>query len=178
MDLSYIYLMNRKAFIRYGASATAGYVFSRKTPSMENSIPVEAVHDFVSASHSDLQPVSKLLIKYPNLIYASWDWGNGDFESGLEAAAHVGNKGVANYLINKGGRPNVFVLTMLGKTKIVKALVEEFPFLLYSYGAHGFTLLHHAKKADNEGVKLMEYFHEKGLHKDKIDLSQPDWNKR
>jgi hypothetical protein len=48
-----------------------------------------------------------MLAELPTLLYATWDWGNGDFETALEGAGHVGNKEIANYLI--GLEQNQFV---------------------------------------------------------------------
>ena len=36
------------------------------------------------------------------LLHVSFDWGGGDYESGIEAAGHVGNKEIAAYLLGKG----------------------------------------------------------------------------
>ena len=52
---------------------------------------------FVGASHGKFDVVKELLAEYPNLIYSKWDWGGGDFETGLGAASHVGNKEVAQF---------------------------------------------------------------------------------
>ena len=104
-----------------------------------------------------------MLEQYPNLIYSRYDWGNGDFEEAIEGAGHVGNKEIANWLIEKGARPNLFVLTMLGETAIVKAAIEKYPALLYAKGAHVLTLLHHATKGGESAKELLDYFQMKGL---------------
>jgi hypothetical protein len=130
----------------------------------------ELVKEFVGAGHNDLEKVKLMLKENPNLIYAIWDWGGGDFESALEGAGHVGDKDIANYLISMGSRPNIFVLTMLGKTKIVKPLLEEYPELLHSKGPHGFTLLHHAERGGDEAAELFQYLEKKGLTEKKISL--------
>lgn len=101
--------------------------------------------EFVVAGHKDLNKVKEMLSDHPNLIYSRHDWGNGDFEEVIEGAGHLGNKEIANYLIDQGARINLFVLAMLGKTKLVKPVLEVYPALLMAKGAHGFTLLHHAK---------------------------------
>src|SRR5688572_25190599 len=68
----------------------------------------EIVKDFVGAGHGKLGRVKELLAEYPNLLYCRYDWGNGDFEEAIEGAGHVGNKEIANYLIEQGARPNLF----------------------------------------------------------------------
>ncbi len=133
-------------------------------------LPAEKVKEFVGAGHNNLDKVKTLLIEFPTLIYSTWDWGNGDFETGLEGAGHVGNKEIANYLIRQGARTNLFVLTMLGKTQIVKAYLETYPEYLNARGPHGFTLLHHAQKGGDDAKELLEYLQSKGLKETKSKL--------
>ena len=133
-------------------------------------IKIEIVKDFVSAGHGRFERVKELVEEFPNLIYARYDWGKGDFEEGIEAAGHVGNKEIANFLISKGARPNLFVLTMLGQTDLVKPILEAYPVLLQAKGAHGFTLLHHAKVGGEEAKELYAYLEEKGVKEMNIPL--------
>ena len=104
-----------------------------------------------------------MFTEMPGLLYATWDWGGGDFETALEGAGHVGNKEIANYLIGLGARTNVYVLTMLGKTELVKAYLEMYPQCLNARGPHGLTLLHHAKKGGDDSKELLDYLQSKGL---------------
>src|SRR4051812_7575274 len=141
--------MNRKHFLHASAIASAAMVITPyKTWARTESepYPVDTVKDFVIAGHGNLPRVKELLEQYPNLIYSRYDWGNGDFEEAIEGAGHVGNKEIAEWLIEKGARPNLFVMTMLGETSIVKSVIEKYPSLLQAKGAHGLTLLHHATK--------------------------------
>src|SRR5204863_4376479 len=62
------------------------------------------VQDFVIYAHMDVPMVSKLLDKEPMLVNAFMDWGGGDWESGLGAAAHVGNRDMAMLLLERGAR--------------------------------------------------------------------------
>jgi len=101
--------------------------------------------------------------EYPNLIYSKFDWGNGDFEAAIEGAGHVGNQEIASYLIDEGSRVTLFVLTMLGKTDLVKPILDAYPKLVFAYGPHGFTLLHHAKMGGVAAQPLYNYLQEKGL---------------
>lgn len=129
---------------------------------------VELVKEFVSVGHRDLDRVKEMLTDYPSLLYSRYDWGKGDFEEAIEGAGHVGNKAIANYLIEQGARVNLFVLTMLGKTDLVKPILEEYPALVFSKGAHGFTLLHHAKVG--EAQVLYDFLQEKGLNETQIKI--------
>ena len=82
--------------------------------SIENDpLPPEKVKEFVIAGHGNFDQVKKMLADMPTLLYATWDWGSGDFETALEGAGHVGNKEIANYLIGTGARTNLFVLEIM-----------------------------------------------------------------
>jgi len=131
-------------------------------------LDLKLVKDFVIAGHSKLELVKEMLNEHPNLIYTSYDWGNGDYEEAIEGAAHLGNKEIVNYFISKGARANLFALTMLGKTALVKPVIETYPELLFAKGPHGFTLLHHAQMG--KCLELEEYFKDKGLTKRMIKI--------
>jgi len=168
--------MNRKKFLR-DSMAGAGLIIatpllaSARGSSIENDpLPPEKVKEFVIAGHGNFDQVKKMLAEMPTLLYATWDWGSGDFETALEGAGHVGNKEIANYLISIGARTNLFVLTMLGKTSIVKNFLETFPQYLNARGPHGFTFFHHAQKGGDDAKELLEYFQSKGLTEDRVSL--------
>ena len=63
---------------------------------------------------------------------------------------------------------NLFTLTMLGKTKIVKPTLEAYPELIFAKGPHGFTLLHHANIGGSKD--LSNYLKEKGLNETHIKI--------
>ncbi|RYY26561.1 MAG: ankyrin repeat domain-containing protein [Chitinophagaceae bacterium] len=148
---------------------TPASLFSQTTPKPEP-LPAEKVKAFVGAGHNDLGKVKSLLEEFPSLLYATWDWGGGDFETALEGAGHVGTKDVANFLIEKGARTNLFVLTMLGKTQLVKAWLETYPQYINAKGPHGFSLLHHAQRGEEDSKELAEYLRSKGLKETKFSI--------
>jgi len=167
--------MNRKKFLQQAALTSGGIItvpvlsFSQSN-NPGDPLPAEKVKDFVIAGHGNLEKVKSLLAEMPTLLYATWDWGNGDFETALEGAGHVGNKEIANYLIGLGARTNLFVLTMLGRTSIVKNFLEAFPQYLKARGPHGLTFFHHAQAGGNDSKELLDYFQSKGLIEDKMAL--------
>ena len=126
-------------------------------------IPSETVREFVRVAHSDLEKVKEMLTAQPLLLNASWDWGGGDFETAIGAAGHMGLKDTANFLLDRGARTDIFVLTMLGKTGMVKSMLNDYPSLLNAAGPHGFTLLHHAEKGGKESEELFSYLQSLGL---------------
>lgn len=167
--------MKRNEFIKYGIIGLSGFYalpaigIPHSTKDIET-IDKETIKDFVIAGHNDLGKVKEMLSTEPNLIYSRHDWGDGDFEEAIEGAGHVGNKEIANYLIEQGARVNLFVLTMLGKNKIVIPTLEEYPSLIKAKGPHGFTLLHHAKIGGEESKEIYNYLIEKGLNETKLKI--------
>ena len=117
----------------------------------------ELVKEFVIKGHGDLPRVIELLGKEPGLLNASWDWGGGDFETAIEGAGHMGNKEIANYLLQQGARMNIFCAAMLGRLDVVKSTLTSYPDLKFSKGPHGLQLLHHAKKGGDESLAVLEY---------------------
>jgi ankyrin repeat protein len=128
------------------------------------------VKQFVSAGHNNLPEVKRMLAEEPGLLYASWDLGGGDFESALGGAGHVGDKEIAMYLIGQGARASIFVHAMLGRTALVKRMIEFDPAVLNSKGPHGFTLLHHAERGGEEASELLAYIQGLGLSEKKFSM--------
>src|SRR6478736_8808098 len=120
-------------------------------------LSAELVLDFVKNAHGNFERVKELLEKNPTLLNATWDWGNGDFESGMEAAGHTGRVQIAEYLLSKGARMNIFCAAMLGRMDIVKPTLEAYPNLKSSKGPHGLALIHHAEKGGENAKKVLEY---------------------
>jgi hypothetical protein len=104
----------------------------------------DSVRDFVGACHRDLERVKGMLTAQPALVHGSWDWGKGDFETGLNAASHVGRRDLALLLLEQGARIDAFAAAMLGEKDIVRGLLRFAPKVAAVRGAHGYTLLYHA----------------------------------
>ena len=161
--------INRKRFLTSiavisGASLMPNKIFpfqSQDEP--KGPIDKNVVHEFVKVSHNDFDRAKEILSKYPHIINSAWDWGDGDFETAIGAAGHMGHRDYALYLISQGARTDVFVLAMLGQTEIVKSMLSQYPNLLNSLGPHGFTLLHHAKQGKEHSAELYEFLQSKGL---------------
>lgn len=168
--------MDRKHFLHSALIGTTGLLTvphllqAQTNPPKAEPLPAEKVKEFIGAGHNNLDKVKSLLLEFPTLLYATWDWGGGDFETALEGAGHVGTKDVANFLIESGARTNIFVLTMLGKTTLVKSYLEAFPQYLNAKGPHGYTLLHHANRGGDDAKELAEWLKSKGLTETRVKL--------
>jgi len=170
--------MNRNKFLRTGlvtasaVIATPALLFSKNTIPNQDSpqLDKELVAKFVGAGHSKIDVVKELLEEHPTLINAAHDWRDGDFETALGAATHVGYKKLAQYLIDKGAQTNLFTAAMFGRMDIIKPMLEYFPNSLHAKGPHGYTLLHHANAGGDEAAPVVEYLKSLGAKETKIAL--------
>jgi hypothetical protein len=126
---------------------------------METKAALEArlVQEFVGNAHGDLNRVKELLAQEPALINACWDWGGGDFETGLGAASHMGRRDIAEFLLANGARLDLFAAAMLGKLDVVRAALEAFPEAIGVPGPHGIPLIAHAKAGGDEARQVLEF---------------------
>jgi hypothetical protein len=128
---------------------------------MEDRKPIDAnlVHEFVGNAHGNLARVKELLEIEPALLNSCWDWGEGDWETRLGAASHMGNRPIAEYLLARGARLDIFAAAMLGHADIVQSMLSACPAMIEALGPHGIPLLAHAQ-AGGEGsvevVRLLE----------------------
>lgn len=122
-------------------------------PALQGSL----VQEFVGNAHGDLDRVRELLAQEPKLINATWDWGGGDFETALGAASHMGRRDIAEFLLSKGARLDIFAATMLGKLDIVKATLTAFPDAIHTPGPHGIPLIAHAQAGGESATEVLEY---------------------
>lgn len=125
----------------------------------DKKLPLEAelVKDMVYHAHGDLDKVKTLLKQEPKLANACWDWGGGDWESALGAAAHVGQRDIALLLLEHGARIDLFAAAMLGKLEIVKAILVAQPEAASAPGPHGIPLLVHAKAGGEQAAEVVRY---------------------
>jgi hypothetical protein len=115
------------------------------------------VKRFVIAAHFNLAAVKEMLAAEPILINATWEWGNGDFETALGGASHMGRRDIAEFLLEHNARLDIFAATMLGKLDIVKAAVAAFPNIVRVPGPHKIPLIAHAEKGGPAAVAVLDF---------------------
>ncbi len=121
------------------------------------------VQEMVGVSHGNLERVRELLVGEPNLARACWDWGHGDFETALQAAAHTGSRAIAELLLAHGAPIDVFAAAMLGRLELVQAFAADDPGVIRSLGAHKIPLLVHALQGGEPAAGVVAWLREMGV---------------
>jgi len=148
----------RRQFTVLLPGATTALIAQSTTPEPPARLDPDMVRDWVGKAHQrQLDPMRELLKREPNLIQASWDWGSGDWESALQAAAHMGSRDMALFLLDQGARIDLFASAMLGQLTAFKTMIETFPKSLDVRGAHGIPLLSHAIGGESPARGVFDY---------------------
>jgi hypothetical protein len=122
----------------------------------------ELVREMVTVAHFDLARVQELVGARPALARAAWDWGFGDWETPLGAASHMGNRRIAEYLLQEGAPPSLFSAAMLGQVEVVKALVAGQPGAQRLRGPHSISLLAHARMGGEGARAVLDFLQSLG----------------
>jgi ankyrin repeat protein len=115
----------------------------------------ELVREFVIAGHGDLEKVEEMLAGEPELLNAVHQWGENDSETAVQAAAHVGNVEIAEYLLAQGAPLEICTAAMLGRQVEVERFIQEDADAINATGAHGIPLLTHAALSGD--LKLIQW---------------------
>lgn len=107
-------------------------------------LDAEVVREFVIAGHFNLPRLQEMLAAEPRLLNVANSWGPGDTETAIQAAAHTGQRAIAEYLLAQGAPLEVCTAAMLGRRADVEALLAAGAAAIDSRGAHGIPLLSHA----------------------------------
>ena len=124
------------------------------------SISDERVREFVIAGHGNLARIQQMLDETPALLDMKYQWGENDWESAIQAAAHLGNVAVVEYLLSKGALLEICTAAMLGRRADIESLLAANGSLIKQNGAHGISILAHS--ALNGDVELFSYLLSQG----------------
>jgi hypothetical protein len=122
----------------------------------------EAVKEIVTVAHGNLARVKEMVSARPALARTSWDWGYGDWETPIDAASHVGNRPIAEFLIANGARPTIFTAVMMGQIALVRNWVEAMPGVQRMRGPHGLTMVAHARAGGEAAADVLKYLESLG----------------
>jgi hypothetical protein len=122
----------------------------------------ELVKEMVTVAHGNVARVKELVGRQQTLAKANYDWGFGDWESAIDAASHVGNREIAEFLLANGARPTMFSAAMLGQLDVVKAMIAASPGIQKIKGPHTITLLRHATAGGAQAKPVADYLTQLG----------------
>jgi ankyrin repeat protein len=122
----------------------------------------EQLREFVIAGHWNLLKVKEMLAEFPEILNVSYQWGEDDWETAIQGAAHVGSVHVAEFLLAQGAPLEICTAAMLGRLPDVERMLAENPALINARGAHGIPLMAHAALSGN--VQLAQALLEHGAH--------------
>lgn len=115
------------------------------------------VREMVANAHGNLARVRELVAEQPKLVNCSWDWGGGDWETPLGAAAHTAQRDIAEFLLDHGARIDLFAAAMLGKLEVVQAIIAAFPGAHLVPGPHGIPLIRHAELGGEPAAEVLAF---------------------
>jgi ankyrin repeat protein len=111
----------------------------------------ELITEFVQVSHGDFARVKELLAQHPALVNAAAPWN----ETPIQAAAHVGNRPIAEYLLAAGAPLDICTAAMLGLPERVAGFLQSDPALAQATGAHGIPVLFYAAIGGHSDVAAL-----------------------
>ena len=159
--------MNRKSFIKK-STMLSGLVLAAPTTLLARNVnpyttnfDLEEIKEFVFAAHKSLDDTRKIIEAKPLLLNCTNQSKRGDFETAVGGASHMGRRDIADLLVTKGARLDIFNYAFLGYDDFVQKQITDYPHLLRAPGPHGFTLLHHAKVGERK--ELAAWLESKGL---------------
>jgi len=114
----------------------------------------ELVREFVLAGHGNLEKVKAMLAERPELLEEKFVQND---ETALEAASHVGNRAIVEYLLGQGARLNIYTAAMLGMKSQVIAMLRADPDAAKRPGVHGMSALFHAAIGGNTEIADVLY---------------------
>ena len=126
----------------------------------------DTINQFVIFAHGNLAGVKEMLAADPSLINTR---SNLD-ETPLGAAAHVGNRTMAEFLLSEGADLDFPAAVMLGNMEWVKQQLDADATLAQSAGAHGISVLFHAVVGGN--LDMVQLLLDHGA--DEASITGPD----
>jgi ankyrin repeat protein len=97
----------------------------------------DAIRDVVLSAHGNFAKVKEMIEADPRLLNVSAPWE----ETPLQAASHMGNRQIAEWLLERGASLDVFAAAMLGRTDDVARFLDQEPELVRQRGVHGMPIL-------------------------------------
>jgi len=154
--------MPEMAALPWKWSCRRGWTFDKGGPVSIQSPTNDQIREFVIAAHGDLDKVKTMLAVEPHLLDVAYAWGENDRETAIMAAAHMGDRRIAELLLEQGAPLAICTAATLGNQSSVQDWLVKDAILIHAHGAHMIPLLAHA--ALSGSVDLMELLVTSGAH--------------
>lgn len=115
---------------------------------MTQSAGETTVNDLVGNAHGNLAEVRKVLAASPGWVNSSAAWN----ETPIQAAAHMGNRQIVEYLLDCGAPLDIFVAAMLGRQDDLERFIESESEMIHARGVHDMPLLYFAAAGNQPDV--------------------------
>ena len=99
----------------------------------------DTIDEFVAAAHHDLPFIQQKLAELPGLLNENAQW----IETPIQAAAHVGNRPIAEFLLAQGAPLDICTAAMLGRADDVRAALADDPELAHAHGPHDIPVMYY-----------------------------------
>ena len=106
--------------------------------------------------------VRELVEQHPSLANAAVDWGFGDWEDALGAAAHTGRREIAEVLLAHGARDLDLCRGDARPARRREGVRGRASRRSADAGPHGITLMSHAKAGGPDAAAVVKYLEEVG----------------
>ncbi|MEO8394556.1 MAG: ankyrin repeat domain-containing protein [Chloroflexota bacterium] len=97
----------------------------------------DQINNFVIAAHHDLPLVQKTLAEFPELLNENAEW----FETPIQAASHVYNRPLIDFLLAQGAPMDICTAAVLGRVDEVKGILVDDPEASQELGPHNLALM-------------------------------------
>lgn len=170
--------LTRRSFLRASAGCALAGLFARTSLAQDTQPPPPGVptapakppallpakvQAAVGFAHGNLEKLRALVDEIPLLVNACWDQGGGDFETPLQAAAHMGRREIAEFLLSRNARIDIYGAGMLGHLDFIRAALAQNPQIHEVPGPHGFTLLHCVKQGGAPARPVYDFLLAQGV---------------
>ena len=112
----------------------------------------DQIREFVIAAHGNSEKVRSMLAEVPGLLDVAYAWSDTDRETAVMAAAHMGDRPIAEFLLEQGAPLAICTAAMLGEQSAVQDWLARDPILIHAHGAHSIPLLAHAALSGKVGL--------------------------
>lgn len=98
--------------------------------------PPDLLHEWVLNAHFNLDRLQVIHAEHPDLLDQSYYWSPADPETAIQAAAHMGNRAIAEWLLAQGAPLALPTAAMLGRREDVARILQADPASVHQPGVH------------------------------------------